>query len=68
MTWQLLLSDDVNSNVTEMKILNVETVFLVPLYDCNNVPPELSGLVFAYHPAAPGLSPKHAIYAFKKMF
>ena len=26
--------------------------------------PKLSGYVCAYHPAAPGLSPKHAIYAF----
>ena len=24
----------------------------------------ISGFVCAYHPAAPGLSPKHAIYAF----
>ena len=28
------------------------------------VPPQLSGFVCAYHPAAPGLSPKHTIYTF----
>ena len=28
------------------------------------MPPELSGFVCAYHIAAPGSSPKHAIYAF----
>ena len=26
--------------------------------------PQLSGFICAYHPAAPGLSPKHTIYAF----
>ena len=28
------------------------------------VPPQLSGFVCAYHPAAVGSSPKHTIYAF----
>ena len=28
------------------------------------VTPQLSGFVCTYHPAAPGLSPKHTIYAF----
>ena len=32
--------------------------------DCSGVPPQLSGIVCAYHPAAPGSSPKQAIYAF----
>jgi len=27
-------------------------------------PPWLSGLVCAYHPAAPGLNPQHIIYTF----
>ena len=28
------------------------------------MPPQLSGFVCTFHPAAPGLSPKHTIYAF----
>ena len=28
------------------------------------VPPQLSGFVCAFHPPAPGSTPKHAIYAF----
>ena len=28
------------------------------------VPPQLSGFILAYHPATPGLSPKHTIYTF----
>ena len=31
--------------------------------DIIGVPPYFSGFVCAYHPAAPGLSPKHTIYA-----
>ena len=27
-------------------------------------PPQLNGIVIAYYPVAPGLNPKHNIYAF----
>ena len=38
--------------------------YFVTFYIKNREPPQLSGFICTFHPAAPGSSPKHTIYAF----